>query len=98
MGQVLIAKDKNMARKLSGQYKKGELRRIYHGIYTTDLTSPLELIVQKNWMSIISHIVSKGILSFRTACELRPIPFAMNQSIVFVTSSYSSSHKILDLK
>ncbi|MFI4955698.1 MAG: Fic family protein [Gammaproteobacteria bacterium] len=69
----------------------GKLRRIYHGIYTDDLEQPLEHIIQKEWMSIVSHVVSQGILSFRTAYDLKPTAFEKGTSIVFVTSSYTKT-------
>lgn len=75
------------AKFLSKQYKKNAVRRIYHRIYTDDLESPFESIVLSNWMEIIPHIVKQGILSYRTAVDLKPLPFR-EKSIVFITSSY----------
>lgn len=75
---------------LSRQFKDKKLRRIYHGIYSNDFESPVEQLVQKNWMEIVLFIVTKGILSHRTAVDLKPFPFE-NQSIVFITSSYTKT-------
>ena len=90
MNKLVFAKDTNQAKRLSRLCKQNKMRRVYTGIYTDDLEGPIEEIVQKSWMNIVSHIVSKGILSFRTAVDLKPIPFK-GQSIVFVTSSYTKT-------
>ncbi len=86
--KLLIAKDTNETKNLSRLVEQGKLRRIYHGIYTDALKEPIETIVQSQWMQIVSHIVSEGILSFRTAHDLKPIPYKKDQFIVFMTSSY----------
>jgi len=90
MSKLLFSKDSNQAKQLSRLYRQKKIRRIYHGIYTDNFKTSIAEIVKSNWMNIVSHIVSKGILSFRTAMELRPIPFK-NKSIVFITSSYTKT-------
>lgn len=84
---IKIANTKEESKQLSKEYREGRLKRIYQGIYTDDLKSSLDKIVVQNWMQIIPHIVSKGILSFSTALELKPKRYE-NESIIFVTSSY----------
>jgi hypothetical protein len=88
MSKLLIAKDSNQAKQLSKRCKAGEVRRIYRGIYTEDVRLPLKKLIQSQWMDIVAHIVPGGILSYRTAVEIRPIPFH-DQYIIFITSSYS---------
>jgi uncharacterized protein (UPF0297 family) len=90
MSKLLFAKDTNEAKRLSNLYRQKKLRRIYRGIYTDDLESPIEGIVLRHWMQMLPHIVSNGILSFRTAIDLKPSQFK-GQAIVFVTSSYSKT-------
>ncbi len=90
MNPILLAKDSNQAKYLSKLYSQKKVRRIYRGIYTEDLQSPIEQIVLRHWMQILPHIVSNGILSFRTSVDLKPVPFE-GQMIVFVTSSYSKT-------
>ncbi len=80
-----------LGKSLSRLLKQGKLRKIYHGIYTTDLTSDIYQIVQKNWMEIVTYIVRDGIVSFRTAHDLKPSPYKLNQTIVFITSSYEKN-------
>jgi len=90
MYELVFAKDTNQAKRLSRLCKQNKMRRVYKGVYTDDLEGPIEEIVQKNWMTLVSHIVSNGILSFRTAVDLKPIPFR-EQLIIFVTSSYTKT-------
>lgn len=90
MSKLLIAKDTNQTKLLSRLCKQKKIRRIYQGIYTDNLKAPIAEIVLNNWMDIVSQIVSKGILSFRTAVDLKPVPFK-GQSIVFISSSYTKT-------
>jgi len=90
MSKILLVQNSNQAKQLSRLCKQKKVRRVYRGIYTDDLQAPIEEIIQKNWLDIVSHILPKGILSFRTAVELKPIPFKQ-ESIVFITSSYSNT-------
>ncbi len=76
---------------LSKQHQEKKLRRIYQGIYTDDLINSIESIVLKNWMQILPHIVSNGILAYRTAVDLKPLPFNANNTIVFVISTYTKT-------
>jgi hypothetical protein len=91
MSMLIFSSSANEAKLLSKRFLQGKLRRIYHGIYTTDMEQPLEHIIHKEWMSIVSHIISNGILSFRTAYDLKPTPFGRGVSIVFITSSYTKT-------
>lgn len=94
MGKIIFARDKASANKLSVETKIGKLKRIYHGIYTDDLDTANAQIIQKNWMNIIFYLVPEGILSFRSALDLRLIPYENNNQIVFVTSTYNKTIKL----
>jgi Fic family protein len=87
MNQLLIAENANQAKQLSRRCAQKKIRRIYRGIYTEDQQAPIADIIKNNWMKIASHIVSGGILSFRTAVDLKPAPF-QGGGIVFMTSTY----------
>ncbi len=87
---LYMSKDGQQAKKLSRLYLEKKVRKLYRGIYTDDLTLPLENIVQQNWMQIVSNVVSDGILSYRTAIELKPHPFK-EESIVFMTGNYAKT-------
>lgn len=93
VSRLLIAKDMNQAKRLSKLYRQKKLRRIYKGIYTDNQKNPLEEIVRHHWEEIVSHIVSSGILSFRTAKDLKPTPFKKH-TIVFITSTYDKLIKL----
>ncbi len=90
MDRILLAKDSNQAKQLSRLYHQKKVRRIYRGIYTDNLKDSIAEIVRRHWMKIVSHIVPEGILTFRTAVDLKPIPFH-GQLVVFITSSYSKT-------
>lgn len=92
-GMIHTAENTNEAKHLSKLYNDKKLRKICQGIYTDDLHTSLERIVLENWMQIVSYVVSNGILSYRTALELRPLPFKQG-SIVFVISTYSKTMQI----
>lgn len=91
MHKLLFSLDKNIAKRLSSLAKEGKIRRIYQGIYTDNLIDPIEKIVKTHWMQIVTHIVSDGILSFRTAVDLKPCPYKNGLDIIFVTSSYTKT-------
>lgn len=88
MDKILFSLDRNSAKKLSYLYKIGKIRRIYQGIYTENLEDPIEQVIKKHWIQIVPYIISKGVLSFRTAFDLRPTPYKRGKDILFVTSSY----------
>lgn len=94
MSKLLFSLDANTAKRLSHLYKRQEIRRIYRGVYTDNLSDPIEEIVKKNWMQIVPHIISKGILSFRTAHDLKPSPYQKGLDIIFITSSYTKTIRI----
>lgn len=90
MSEIIVPSDAMPAKRLSERHQHGEIRRVYHGIYTDNHQDALEVVVGKHWMAIVSHIVKQGILSFRTGMELKPVPFK-NQTIIFVTSDYNKT-------
>ncbi len=91
--KLLFTTDKNQAKYLSKLHQQKRLQRIYHGIYTDNLVDSIEEIAKRNWMDIVSHLIPGGILSFRSALDLKLIPFK-GQFIVFVTSSYAKIHQL----
>ena len=52
---------------------RGELRRIYAGIYTSNLDSPLDGVVSRNWGAIVSYLLPGAVLAYRSALEHRPV-------------------------
>lgn len=91
MSKIYLSLDLKTAKKWALLTKQKKLRRIYHGIYTDNFNDPIESTIKRHWMEIVSHIVSRGILSFRTAFDLKPIPYKKFENIVFMTSSYTKT-------
>lgn len=91
MGHLLFSIDTNDSKKLSRLSQKNEIRRLSHGIYTDNLSDPIEKIALSNWMQITAYLVTGGILSYRTAMDLKPIPYKDGPSLVFVTSTYNKT-------
>ena len=93
MTKLLLA-DKENAKQLSHLFAIQKIRRIYRGIYTDNLTDALEEIVIRYWTQIVSYVVPKAILSYRSAFDLKPLPYKNNLHIVFLTSSYAKEIQI----
>lgn len=60
-------------RAMARQVEAGALRRIYAGVYTRNLNSPLDAVVIRNWAAIISHLLPGAVLAYKSALEHRPI-------------------------
>ncbi len=91
MSKIFFVVDKQSANRLSAAAKKGQLKRLYRGIYSSDLENSDAEIIRKNWMKIVGHIVPTGILSFRTAFELKPKDFSSDNAIIFMTTTYEKT-------
>ncbi|WGS50700.1 Fic family protein [Paraburkholderia sp. D15] len=65
--------DGAFARALRRLADAGTIRRIYAGIYTRNLDSPVEAIVLRNWAAIVSHLLPGAVLAYRSALEQRPV-------------------------
>ena len=91
MSKLLFSLDSQTAKNLSGLSKRQKIRRLYSGIYTDNLTDPIEKIIKSHWMQIVPYIVPNGILSFRTATDLKPTPYQNGLDILFITSSYEKT-------
>jgi len=68
-GQGDLAADRKVHR-LVGQ---GRLRKLHTGVYTSNLTSPMDAIVLRHWASIVSHLLPKGVLSHRSGYDAKPV-------------------------
>lgn len=53
-------------------FRAGALRKIYSGVYTSNLDSPLENIVLRYWAEIVSNLLPGGVVSFRSAQAGKP--------------------------
>ena len=61
------AEDQANAQRVSRLARAGHLRKIYSGIYTSDLTRPLEQIVRPNWHKIAEHLYPNSVVAYRSA-------------------------------
>lgn len=89
MNSLYIAKNSQESKQYARLAKQNSLRRLYRGIYTDNFDDPIEALIQRHWMPIAAHIVSQGILSYRTALELVPTRLNDDIKIIFMTSTYS---------
>jgi Fic/DOC family len=69
MALVVAGEDKTQARRLQRLAAAGQLRRIYAGIYTDDLTQPLESIVRRELFALCPLVAPGSIISHRSALE-----------------------------
>jgi hypothetical protein len=61
--------DRTEARRLQRLAQEGQLRRVYRGIYTDDLTQPLGTIVRRELLALCALIAPGCIISHRSALE-----------------------------
>jgi len=64
--------DRAEARRVERRAQAGELRRLYAGIYTDDLTAPLETVARRELFSLCALLAPGAIVSHRSAIDLRP--------------------------
>jgi len=69
MPLVLAGNDKTEARRLQRLAKRGQLRRIYPGIYTDDLVQPLDSIVRRELLALCALVAHGSIISHRSAID-----------------------------
>ena len=69
MPLVTAGEDKTLARHHQRLAQRGQLRRLYPGIYTDDLVQPLEAIVRRELFALCSLITPGSIISHRSALD-----------------------------
>lgn len=67
MPLVLAGDDRSQARRLQRLAQQGQLRRLYAGIYTDDLTQPLEAIARREILALSALIARDSMISHRSA-------------------------------
>jgi len=50
----------------------GHLRKLYPGVYTSNLDSPADSVVLRHWRAIVGHLLPGGVISHRSAFDGRP--------------------------
>jgi hypothetical protein len=68
-GQGDNAFDRHVLRMVQHQ----KLKKLYQSVYTSNLQSPTESIVIRNWADIVSHLLPDGVLSYRSGYDARPV-------------------------
>lgn len=74
MADVLFTGNGDAAadRRILRMAKEGQLRKLYQGVYTSNLTSPPEMVVTRNWLNIVGHLLPGGVISYRSAHDAKP--------------------------
>lgn len=95
MAAIIFPNSTTEAKRLSREVKRGNLIRLYRGIYTNQTKGSVETVVQQNWMSLVAYLVPEGILSHRTALELRPVTTGLiPKRYVFVTGRHANTIRL----
>lgn len=68
-GKGDLAMDRRVLRLAS----KGELLKLYQGVYTASLERAPESVVQRNWARIVGHLLPNGVLSYRSGYDVQPV-------------------------
>jgi hypothetical protein len=71
---LIAGQDRANARQLQRRAEQGKLSRIHAGIYTDDLTQPIETIVKRELYALCAAIAPGAIISHRSALENKPTP------------------------
>jgi len=66
-------------------FSKGELRRVRSGIYTTNISDPIEQVVKRNLWNIVAMTSPGAVLTHRTALLAGPTP----SGTVFLSGTYA---------
>jgi fido (protein-threonine AMPylation protein) len=72
MALMVAGKDRAESRRLQRMAEEGHLRRLYSGIYTDDLDSPIEADTRRHLNELCGLIMPGCIVSHRSAMEQRP--------------------------
>jgi hypothetical protein len=64
--------DPAAARRVRRLAAERRLKRLHAGIYTSNLDAPPEAVVLRHWQPIVSHLLSGGVISHRSAFDGRP--------------------------
>jgi hypothetical protein len=69
---IAVESDPAAARRIHRLAATGRVRRLYSGVYTSNLDSAPEAIVLRHWRTIAGHLLPGGVISHRSAFEGRP--------------------------
>ncbi|MDF9827928.1 hypothetical protein M2447_002033 [Ereboglobus sp. PH5-10] len=74
MSLIFGSSDPIRSSKVARAVASGKLRKIATKIYTDDMTSPVETIVQRHRLEIIAHFYPGAVISHRSAIDNKPSP------------------------
>jgi hypothetical protein len=89
MAKLYFSTSDDISRSLIAKVKKGELIRIYRGIYTDASYADVEKIVYSKWHEIVNYLFPSAIAAYRTAHELRPV-----DGVIYIVKDGVSRRKI----
>jgi len=67
-----VASDAAQSRRVRRMAAAGEVRKLYAGVYTSNLETAPEAVVQRHWRDIVGHLLPGGVISHRSAFDGRP--------------------------
>lgn len=75
LSEVIFSSASNLAlaQKISRLAKSGMIKQIRPGIYTSNLKSPLEAVVHRNWKAIAEHLFPSAVVAYRSAIKGGPV-------------------------
>jgi hypothetical protein len=72
MPLMVAGEDRSEARRFQRMADEGRFRRIYSGIYTDDLDTPIETVTRRHLNELCGLVLPGCIVSHRSAIEQRP--------------------------
>jgi len=91
---VFSSPDRSVSRAIARATAAGRLRKLFSGIYTSNMTDPPEQIVSRNLYPILGKLYPGAVLSHRTALEGKP----SDDGTVFLTYRYTRKILLHGLK
>ncbi|HEY9132078.1 MAG TPA: Fic family protein [Dyella sp.] len=64
--------DSTANRRITRLAAQEQLRRLYRGIYTSNLKSSPEAVVLRHWRAIVGYLLPGGVISYRSAFDGKP--------------------------
>lgn len=72
VSSIVFARDRPAAT-ISDRVKRGQLSRIAPGVYTTDVESPAERVVRREWHTIVGRLYPNAVITDRSAPTGGPV-------------------------
>ena len=82
--QEVFASNPSIRKAVARSLQAGKLRRLKSGIYTTNTSDPIEIVVKRNLWNIVALVCPGAVLTHRTALQAGPT----SSGTVFVSGGY----------